>query len=183
MIKTRNDGITLVALVITIILLLMLVGIVISQLTQNGILGKTKLAKEISDKEQELENTRLAEYEKTVEGYINGTNRDTNKSGYKVTLLWEGTAVAGNSITFLDNHTFDEFDKIRFRFVEDTVPHWGGEEEISIETILELINNNWNIGLYGYTSYHVSLCNFTENGFSVASNSVNKLYKIYGVNY
>lgn len=166
--------------------MLILAGVAISQLTENGIFGKVKLAKEKSDKEQELENTRLTEYGETVESYINGTNRDTNKSGYKVTLLWEGSAKAGNSITFLDNHKFSEFDTIRFRFIDSscaTTVYWGGEKEISIETINELINNNGKIGLYGYDTSNVSLKDFTDNGFSVESNSVYELYKIYGINY
>ena len=41
----QNKGITLVALVITIILLLILVGITIGQLTGNGLFEKAKQAK------------------------------------------------------------------------------------------------------------------------------------------
>ena len=42
--KTKNEGITLVALVITIIILLILAGITIAQLTGNGLLEKTLFA-------------------------------------------------------------------------------------------------------------------------------------------
>lgn len=41
----ETKGITLIALVITIIVLLILVGITITQLAENGLLGKSKLAK------------------------------------------------------------------------------------------------------------------------------------------
>lgn len=43
--KERVEGITLIALIITIILLLILAGITISQLTSNGIFEKTKIEK------------------------------------------------------------------------------------------------------------------------------------------
>lgn len=42
----NNNGITLIALVITIILLLILASIALTQLSENGIFGKAKLAKE-----------------------------------------------------------------------------------------------------------------------------------------
>ena len=52
-----NDGITLIALVITIIVLLILAGITISMLTgENGILTKVKEAKE-KTKQAEQEET------------------------------------------------------------------------------------------------------------------------------
>lgn len=47
--KKNTNGITLVALVITIILLLILAGITISQLTGSGLFGKAKRAKIISE--------------------------------------------------------------------------------------------------------------------------------------
>ena len=50
--KERN-GITLIALVITIIVLLILAGVVITTLTgDNGILGKAKTAKTTNDEEK-----------------------------------------------------------------------------------------------------------------------------------
>ena len=41
----KNEGITLIALVITIILLLILAGVTIGQLAGNGLFDKVKLAK------------------------------------------------------------------------------------------------------------------------------------------
>ena len=48
--KKKSNGITLVALVITIILLLILAGISISALTNTGIFKKAKDAKQASEK-------------------------------------------------------------------------------------------------------------------------------------
>ena len=50
MLRKNNRGITLIALVVTIIVLLILAGISISMLTgQNGILNRATEAKELSD--------------------------------------------------------------------------------------------------------------------------------------
>ena len=58
--KLRNKkGITLVALIITIIVLLILAGIAISQLTNSGLFEKTKLAKEKYKNAQILEETEM----------------------------------------------------------------------------------------------------------------------------
>ena len=58
--KERN-GITLIALVITIIVLLILAGVVIATLTgDNGILGKAKTAKTTNDEEKAKEQIKIA---------------------------------------------------------------------------------------------------------------------------
>ena len=60
LIKTSN-GITLIALVITIIVLLILAGVVIATLTgDNGILGKAKTAKTTNDEEKAKEQIKIA---------------------------------------------------------------------------------------------------------------------------
>ena len=51
----KNKGITLVALVITIIILLILAGISIATLTGSGLFEKAKLAKEQSEERQKEE--------------------------------------------------------------------------------------------------------------------------------
>ena len=48
--KLSEDGITIIALVITIIILLILAGITISMVSNDGILGKAKNAVDVSDK-------------------------------------------------------------------------------------------------------------------------------------
>ena len=59
----RNRGITLIALVITVIILLILAGISIAELTGTGIFAKAKEAKQKYKDAEELENQRLADYE------------------------------------------------------------------------------------------------------------------------
>ena len=62
---SKQNGITLVVLVITIIILLILAGITISNLTKDGILGKAKLATDASNMQEaiELMNLKITEFE------------------------------------------------------------------------------------------------------------------------
>lgn len=68
--KTQK-GITLVALIITVILLLILAGVAISSIMGNGLLGKAKYTKEKQDEAEELEKTRLSEYESEINRHNN----------------------------------------------------------------------------------------------------------------
>ena len=73
----RNKGITLIALVITIIVLLILAGVAISMLSgENGILRKAAEAKTKTEEAQKEEDTSLIDMELT-------THFMTNSSGYK----------------------------------------------------------------------------------------------------
>lgn len=76
----EEKGITLVALVITIIVLLILAGIGISVLTQTGLFDKAKQAKEITDNKYEEENTTLAEYNNKINEVFNTRENNSNNS-------------------------------------------------------------------------------------------------------
>ena len=85
----KNKGITLIALVITIIVLLILAGVAISMLSgENGILRKAAEAKTKTEEAQKQEEARLTDMELTTEfvtnnlkykcgnGYITGLTVD-----------------------------------------------------------------------------------------------------------
>ena len=78
MLKNKNKGITLVALVITIIILLILAGISISALTNTGIFGKAKDAKQKSANAELDQNTKLDEYENEIDNYL--PKQNSNKT-------------------------------------------------------------------------------------------------------
>ena len=70
----KNKGITLIALVVTIIVLLILAGISIMMLTgENGILRRAGEAREKTDDENKKELAKLSNYEKLINKYTNGT--------------------------------------------------------------------------------------------------------------
>ena len=66
--KKSENGITLVALVVTIIILLIISGVGITALTQTGLLEKTKEAKEITEKAQQKVIDKINNLEKQIEG-------------------------------------------------------------------------------------------------------------------
>lgn len=65
----RQTGITLVALVITIIILLILAGITISSLTNTGLFGRAKEAKEKTQNAEKNQQAILGEYMKELNKY------------------------------------------------------------------------------------------------------------------
>ena len=75
-IEMKNSGITLVALVITIIILLILAGISIATLTGSGLFEKARLAEQESKNKQEEEEGILGDYENKIGEYID-SSRDT----------------------------------------------------------------------------------------------------------
>lgn len=64
--KNNIKGITLVALVITIIILLILAGITISSLTNTGLFGKAKEAKNLTQEKTAEEKVKLNSYEEQI---------------------------------------------------------------------------------------------------------------------
>ncbi len=75
MLKNKNNGITLIALVVTIIVLLILAGISISMLTgQNGILNRASEAKEKNEDATDLEYLQTKAYEAITNYYVSGSN-------------------------------------------------------------------------------------------------------------
>ena len=70
----KNRGITLIALVITIIVLLILAGVAIAMLSgENGILKKAAEAKTKTEQAQKQEETRLSDLEVQIDFSKNGT--------------------------------------------------------------------------------------------------------------
>ena len=66
----KNKGITLIALVITIIILLILAGISISALTQTGLFSRVKQAEQKSKEAEQNQTTTLGTYEKEINKYV-----------------------------------------------------------------------------------------------------------------
>ena len=75
----RQNGITLVALVITIIILLILATISIQSLTNTGLFSKAQEAKEKMQNAEENQAKMLNEYEDELNKYISGTVKETFK--------------------------------------------------------------------------------------------------------
>ena len=78
--ENLNKGITLVALVITIIILLILAGVTITALTQTGLFEKAKQAKNAMENAQTKENATLSDYSSEINEYISSNRNDKENS-------------------------------------------------------------------------------------------------------
>ena len=78
--ENLNKGITLVALVITIIILLILAGVAITALTQTGLFENAKQDKNAMENAQNEENTILSDYSSEINEYISSNRNDKENS-------------------------------------------------------------------------------------------------------
>ena len=101
----KKNGITLIVLVVTIVILLILAGISISAVTQTGIFGKVKEAKSKSENLQEEESKILENYLAQMNAitFINVDKDETNPAAAmpKDAIVVEGDANKG--IVIKDN--------------------------------------------------------------------------------
>ena len=79
MLSKKNEGITLVALVVTIIILLILATISIQSLTNTGLFAKAKEARDKTQNAAENQAKTLNEYEDELNKYISGTTEKAKK--------------------------------------------------------------------------------------------------------
>ena len=105
----KNFGITLIALVVTIIVLLILAGISVSMLTgQNGILNKAAEAKEKTEEAQKEEQIKLA-----VMSSI-GTDGLINLNQLKTEIERQGGGIEGNRpLSVLCEENFELRESVR----------------------------------------------------------------------
>ena len=77
-----NKGITLIALVITIIVLLILAGVTIAALSgDNGILRRATEAKEQTNQKNDEETEKIEGYESTIDQYVDGNGGGSGSGG------------------------------------------------------------------------------------------------------
>ena len=78
----NNKGITLIALVITIIVLLILAGVTIAALSgDNGILRRATEAKEQTNQKNDEETEKIGGYESTIDQYVDGNGGGSGSGG------------------------------------------------------------------------------------------------------
>ena len=108
--NVNNKGITLIALVVTIIVLLILAGISIAMLTgQNGILNRAAEAKEKTEVAQEDENEKLQGYEDIMAQYTPSSNGGSTGGGSEGENPTGGSLPTGTGTTpYLPNSTFSK---------------------------------------------------------------------------
>ena len=97
MIKNKNKGITLIALVITIIILLILAGISIFALTNQGLFKNAKIAQNATEKAEVEQGNILNEYEGEINKYLSNDGKTEEKLVDKVN---DGTIKIGDYVKY-----------------------------------------------------------------------------------
>ena len=93
----KEQGITLIALVITIIILLILAGISISALTNQGLFKNAKIAQNATERAEEEQGQRLNEYEEELNKYLSNNDKKEEKLVDKVN---DGTIKIGDYVKY-----------------------------------------------------------------------------------
>ena len=96
--KNNNKGITLVALVITIIILLILAGITIASLRSSGLFSAAQDAKTKTEEKQLEENTTLNEYANEIAKWTGNSQSKALEVNKKYENKTELTDANGNKI-------------------------------------------------------------------------------------
>ncbi len=137
--KMKNKGITLIALVISIIVLLILAGVTIAALSgDNGILTRAKEAKEKTEQAQQEEEQTLSNIENILENYKfeNVNADDTNPAG-----------AMPSDVTILENDANKGIvikDKNNNEWVWVEIPKTTVFSGLTIDTTRELTEQNYN---------------------------------------
>lgn len=145
----KNQGITLIALVITVIVLLILAGVTIATLTgDNGILTRAQEAKNKTEQAQKDEENILSSYEDKINEYA-GIDWDTvltnaQKHPDQKTSTAIGIGTDGRAVNM---------DLWGYTKLEDGTYALNSEE-----TITAVEEENWSVAQKGYQG------TFTENG-------------------
>ena len=157
----NSKGITLVALVITIIILLILAGISISALTNTGIFQKAKDAKQKSENAALDQNTKLDEYENEIDKYIPKANSLAKAVKVGDYVAYKPDKLDDNALTTLktnlknysgasDNTTNSAIardDSLRWRVLDI-------DEKTGAVRLISATPTDKKIELYGYNGYN-----------------------------
>ena len=155
----NSKGITLVALVITIIILLILAGISISALTNTGIFQKAKDAKQKSEDAALDQNTKLDEYENELDKYLPKQNENSLAKAVKV-----GDYVA---------YTPDEPDNNALTTLKTNLKNYSGASDNTTNSAIARDSLSWRVLDVDETTGAVRL---------ISATPTDKKIKLYGYN-
>lgn len=151
----QSKGITLVALVITIILLLILSGISIATLTGSGLFEKARLAEQKSKEKQEEEEGILKDYENKINNYIS-SSRTEPSSGYSATKLWEFDATVTDVNNGIQKGVITLSDSIEnYDEVVVTAQYYVSATEYHQAANVRILKPNYYIATSGYDFGHL----------------------------
>lgn len=149
---SKNKGITLVALIVTIIILLILAGISISTLTNTGIFEKVKESKRASENAEKEQNQVLDEYENELNNYIpTPISKTEKKVGYYADIdddgIIDGVIYADLAVGNTGNGQWSDEDgnysiPIKTHLKEYYVSKKNYDDKFGIENVISPIKNS-----------------------------------------
>ena len=165
----KQKGITLVALIITIIILLILAGISIAGLTQTGLFTKTKEAKQNTIDAQLKENTILNEYDELIAKYGSSegqpiTNVDTSKTNPEGAKPKGATVIEGDATKGIVIKDSNDNEWVWVEVPKDITE--GKTTDAEIETALQTYAGDYREGKTGQG------CNWTDEWYAKDGNSL-----------
>lgn len=100
----KENGITLIALVVTIVVLVILGGVsVYLVLEQNGIIARAQSTKTLTEEAQANEQVGLAKLSNETESYISNNRATSTDTGIHKTTLYDGEITESGTVTLKDN--------------------------------------------------------------------------------
>ncbi len=189
-----EKGITLIALVVTIVVLLILTGISIQAITNTGLFGKARQAEQKTQEKQEEENATIADYgskidevvtsarnnKATITNLINTEDGVYNKQeeGYVFsTPLFSVTNYITSNNDIILKDSIENYDYIMFEF--DTYYTGGNDytnsttQTISTQAIRKTYTKNfdWSYGkMYQIVNDWIDIQNRITIGFKSSNN-------------
>ena len=136
----KSKGITLIALVITIVILLILAGISISALTQTGLFGRAKQAEQVSEEKKEEENATLGTYEDEIDKYLGDKSSTGEKLADKVN---DGTIKVGDYVKYTPD-TVTNTDK-NYTDLLSNLGTYSGSDANTTSTLTQETTLNWRV--------------------------------------
>ena len=144
--KLKNEkGITLVALVITIIVLLILAGVTLSMVMgESGIFGKANSAKEktqLSNAEETIKLAVLENQVNSVSGDVALTN-DQLKEEIAKKLTEQGYTVSGSKVTYYEDKTIDIEDYLEKESTSKITWTWADTDNSGTKNVGDVVTDS-----------------------------------------
>ena len=170
----KNSGITLISLVITIILLLVLATITITQLFDSGILNNVEQAKNKADTAQKEENITLSDYENEINKVL----------GTRDSISEEEEALARVTQTTFTDFEIPNLDSYKFFMIY--IMHSSNVIKGQMTVSLNKLKNSNETSyiepiFYDGGFYYGLLYNDSDNIIKARVNGTSTVMEIYGV--
>ena len=181
----KENGITLVALVITVVIMLILAGVAIAAVVDgDGLFSKTRQAAETHENATEKENDQIQTLMNEIDKYLTGTVNDNNEG-----INPEEVAIIGDFVNYsveVDGVTYDKWRILDFdnnghmEIVCYNGPSFtmGGKNDYA--NAIKLLNDEsipYGNGIYGYSTRHLGSDPSNPSRYETIDESYIKFYE------